>query len=315
MDESNVLFLDDQAATGQPQEPQAREARRAAAPEAIVLPGLTLDNRKLLTRGIRKRRGTPLMGYTGLNGWGKSFCMIRDTLPSLAEGRRVLSTVPLLDPQTGNPHPLYVRFEHWSQLEAFENGDILLDEVTGIMDSRDSGMPKKVRKKLPQMRRAGCPIRWTGIDWDNSDRRLRQITQAVTMCRGYVPNGDLDRADGQATAISMWRPNRLFLFTTYDATTLAQSEDGRQLTSEDDKKRRARVMTTGRFFKRELVWGPGSLAFDCYNTLGAVDSIDNSCERCGGRIAPDPLCKGHDDDGAPSSKRQRREVVFGQTNR
>ena len=72
------------------------------------------------------------------------------------------------------------------------------------------------------------------------------------------------------------------------------AEEGSQLTQRDDKKRKAKVM------KRELVWGPGSLTFDCYDTLDSVDSIDNTCahvdhetgEVCGLRVA-EKTCRGH----------------------
>lgn len=267
--------------------PALRDSGEAApAVSAVVLPGISGDVSKLLTRGIKKRRGTPLMGYTGLNGMGKTFAMVRDSLPDLAAGRGILSTVSLLDPHTGNPHPLYTPFRHWSQLEGWRNGPLLLDEVTGVMDSRESGMPKKVRKQLPQMRRVNSPIRWTGINWDNSDKRLRQITQAVTDCRGFLPKSRAVRADGFRDAVEMWLPNRLFLLTTYDASTLRSAEDGSQMTQRDEKKSRVKVM------KRELVWGPGSLAFECYNTLDSVDSIDSSCPVCKLRMT-EGTCKGH----------------------
>lgn len=274
---------------------EARESGVAAlAPDAVVLPGISFGSSKLLTSGIKKRRGTPLMGYTGLNGMGKTFAMIRDTLPDLAMGLRCLSTVALLDPHTGNPHPLYTPFRHWSQLDGWRNGPLLLDEVTGVMDSRESGMPKKVRKQLPQMRRVNSPVRWTGINWDNSDKRLRQITQAVTDCRGFLPKSRNVRTDGFVDAVEMWLPNRLFLLTTYDASTMQSAQEGSQLTQDDDKKKKAKVK------KRELVWGPGSLAFDCYDTLDSVDSIDNTCahvdhetgEVCGLRVA-EKTCRGH----------------------
>lgn len=67
----------------------------------------------LISKGIRKRRSVPICGYIGLNGHGKSMAMIRDTLPTLAAGGKVLSTVVLLDPHTGNPHPNFVRLESW----------------------------------------------------------------------------------------------------------------------------------------------------------------------------------------------------------
>lgn len=272
------------------------EAKLGEWPEPIVLPGIEPMMTDRLTRGIRKRRSVPIMGYVGLNGQGKSFAAVRDTLPSLALGRRVLSTVELLDPHSGNPHPLYVPFRSWSQLDDWAGGDILLDEITGVMDSRDgqSGMPKHIRRLLPQMRRRNAPIRWTGIDWDNTERRLRQLTQAVAMCRGYVPNHRVLRADGSRDVLAMWAPNRLFSIVSYDAQTMTQSSDTDRLTQETQKKRRVKVLN------REWVKGPGSVAFRAYNTLGEVFAVDASCdfvnpvtgEICGGRI-PEKVCRGH----------------------
>lgn len=265
----------------------------AGAPAAVV-GGLSPNDPTLWTRGIRRRRSAALMGYTGLNGMGKTFAMVRDSLPSLAMGRRILSTVAILDPHTGNNHPLYTPFTSWLQLDDFRDGDILLDEVTGAMDSRDSSMPKKVRKQLPQQRRVNNRVAWTGIDWDNSDRRLRQITKAVTKCAGHFPDHSLTRSTGTKDIVTMWAPNRLFVFTTFDASKMTQSDDGKQLTQDTQRKTRARVLG------REFVRGPGSIAFKCYNTLDSVHSIDSSCPHvdqhtgkvCGGRI-PDKVCKGH----------------------
>lgn len=99
-----------------------------AGPVAVLEPNvLAPDNPVLRTRGILRRRSAPIMGYVGLNGQGKTLCMVRDTLLSLALGRRVLSTVAILDPHTGNPHPLYEPFRSWQQLHEFRGGDVLLD--------------------------------------------------------------------------------------------------------------------------------------------------------------------------------------------
>jgi hypothetical protein len=256
---------------------------------AVVLPPRsTLDpsNPALRSRGILKRRSVPIMGYTGLNGQGKSMCMVRDTLLSLAIGRPILSTVTILDPDTGQPHPLFERFTSWEQLHDFRDGDVLLDEVTGVADARDSGMPKHVRKIIPQLRRRNVMLRWTGIDWDNTDRRLRQLTQAVARCKGHFPDFKAVRTTGQNDAVPMWAPNRYFLVTTFDAQTLQSTEDNRALTQEPDRKRRARILN------REWIKGPGSPAFAAYNTLDSVASVDNSCRHCGGRI-PERVCKGH----------------------
>lgn len=258
----------------------------------LVLPGLSISDKRLYTSGIRKRRSVPIMGYTGTSGHGKSATMVRDTLPTLALGRKVLSTVALLDPFTGNPHPLYIPLRSWTQLDDFFDGDILLDEVTSSMDSRESGtMPKRVRRLLPQMRRRRVKVRWSGIDWDNCEVRMRQMTQAVAMSRGHLANKRAQAAE--VDSLDMWAPNRLFMVTTYDAQRLQQSKDSAQLTQGESGKsqhvKRAKVLN------REMWWGPSSLAFDAYNTMDVVDAVDGSCPTCGGRI-PDKVCKCH---GAP----------------
>lgn len=268
-------------------EEQPGQAAAVAVADPATGEVLTIESRGVLTRGIRRRRSAPIMGYVGLNGSFKTASMVRDSVASLALGRRILSTVELLDPWTGNPHPLYTPFRSWSQLHDFRDGDLLLDEVTGIMDARDQGMPKHVRRLLPQMRRLNVMVRWTAIDWDNSDRRLRQLTQAVAKCRGFVAAGSNDRG-GVVDAVSMWAPKKLAFVTTYDAQTLAAGSDGVQLAQEPERKRRARVLN------RELWWGPGSIAFRCYDTLASVDAVSALCPVCDGRI-PEKLCKTPDD--------------------
>lgn len=243
----------------------------------------------LLTRGIMKRRSVAIMGYVGLNGSFKTATAVRDSLPSLLLGRRILSTVEILDPWSGNRirHPLFVPFRSWAQLHDFRDGDLFLDEVTGVMDARDQGMPKHVRKLLPQMRRRNVLIRWTGIDWDNSDRRLRQVTRAVAACRGMMPV----KATATADTLDMWAPKRLAFVTTYDAQTLTSTDDGAQLTQETGKKRRARVL------HRELWWGPGSTAFRAYDTLGEVSGVTSDCPICGGS-RPSKVCRSADEHDA-----------------
>lgn len=265
-------------------------AERGAGVHRVVVAGLDPTDKRLTSKKIRRRRGVPIMGYIGTSGHGKSASMVRDSLLSLAQGRRLLSTVEILDAHTGNPHPLYIPFTSFGQLAEFRNGDVLMDEITGIMDSHDSAMPKDVRRKLPQMRRSGVFVRWSGIDWDNSNRRLRQMTQAVTLCRGYFPN---------RTADEMWAPNRAFLLKTYDAQKMMRSEDAQILArtvplvnSKGPKVRKPAVLV------REWWRGKGSLAFDSYNTMGDVLAVDGSCGLldpvtglvCHGRI-PEKVCK------------------------
>jgi hypothetical protein len=280
----------DEAAPLQPSG-AAAEAEPGGASPVTVEQLLRPDNPKLYTKGINKRRSQPVRGYMGLNGHGKSFAMVRDALPDLAAGRRILSTVTILDPESGNPHPNFELFTSWQQLHDARNTQILLDEITGVMDARDSGMPKHVRRLMPQLRRAGSPVSWTGIDWDNTDRRMRQLTWIAIRCVGHFPDRKSIRTEtGSRDAVQMWAPNRLFVLTTFDAKTLRTSDDSNQFTEEKSKQRRAKVMN------REFVRGPGSIAFGCYNTLDAVAAVDNGCPICGGRI-PERVCKGHT--GAP----------------
>jgi hypothetical protein len=283
MTDQNVIDLDAGAVPAEPEAPAS----------AIVLPGISYTDKRLWTKGIRKRRSAAIIGYVGLNGRGKTAAMIRDTLPSLAIGRRVLSTVVLLDPHTGNPHPLYEPFTSWQQLHDLHDTDVLLDEITGIMDSRESGMPKHVRRLLPQQRRQNNLVRWTGINWDNSDRRMRQLTQVAAVCNAYlpVPEGKLVREGQVKDAIPLWRPNRVFSVIAYDASTMSQSDESAMLTQDEGKKKKARVLN------REWWWGPGSLTFDSYRTLDSVTAIDNGCPICGGRIPDAPICKGHPETG------------------
>lgn len=269
----------------------------APATLPVVLPPvpLSLDTPGILTKGIQKRRSAAIIGYVGLNGQGKSLAMIRDTLPSLAMGRPILSTVTILDPVTGGPHPLFIPFERWAQLEDFRDGDVLMDEVTGILDSHTQAMPDFVRRLLPQMRRRNVLIRWTGMSWDNTNLRLRQPTRAVVKCRGLFPNRRLERHNSaQQDALSMWAPNRAFVLNTFDAEALQKSSDTEQLTQDSRKERRASLLN------RELFWGPGSAAFGYYNTLADVYQVAHTCDHvhpdgsvCGLKVPAKPVCKGH----------------------
>ena len=254
---------------------------QGSAPSVVVGDPGPLDAR-LVTKAITRRRSVPIMGYIGTSGHGKSASLVRDSLFSLAMGRRVLSTVEILDEHSGNAHPLYTPFSAFRQLDDFYNGDILMDEITGIMDSHDSAMPKAVRKILPQMRRRGVLVRWSGIDWDNSNRRLRQMTQAVTLCRGYLPKRE---------AGVMWSPNRFFRLKTYDAQKMMRSEDAQVLAktavllgSKGPTVRKPACLV------REWWRGSTSLAFNSYRTMGEVLSVDGGCPVCAGRI-PETVCK------------------------
>lgn len=285
----DLLDADDQSA------PAEAEPGEADAPPAAIV----LEPNLRVTRGMMRRWSVPIAGYTGGSGHGKSLTMVRDVLPALFSGAKVLGTVTLLDPHTGNRHPNFEQLEHWDQVARFQTGALLLDEVHGVMDSRDTAMPKHIRRKLPQMRRNGVRVRWSGIDFDNLDRRLRQLTQAVVRCRGHFP---IPQGPG---AVEMWAPNRAFVLTTFDAQSIAKSEDSAMFTEESAKKRKARVLHREIFFGSNLITGKKHIALSAYDTMAPVSWVDNSCPVCKLKV-PERYCKGHDDLGAPPTRGRTR---------
>ena len=258
------------------------------------------------TRARSLRRGYPIHAYVGPNGSGKSAAAVFDTLPSLDAGRPVLSTVRLLDWR--NPrlcddvlcespdhdthqaaHPAYVPLTEWHQLLEAEGCDVVMDEVTGVASSRESsGMPAAVANLLVQLRRRDVVMRWTAPAWPRADKIIRETSQAVTYCTGYLPveDGDGDR---------LWRRRRLFKWSTYDASEFEEFSIGKR--------------EQMRSWASQLYWGPGSPIFDAYDTMDAVATIGHvldtgRCATCGGtRRAPQCSCEDH------AARRRRRPSV------
>jgi hypothetical protein len=249
------------------------------------------------TKGRKMRRGWPIAGFVGANGSGKTAAMIWDTLPTLEAGKPVLSTVRLTDylnprpceddgcgsPEHGKPrhlavHPLYVPFTNWNQLMTWEFGDVLMDEVTGIASSREShSMPGPVSNMLNQLRHGDVVVRWSAPDWSRADIVIRQVTQSVTSCKGFLPV-QVPQVEGEPER--SWRHRRLFAWKTYDAKEFERFTVG--------TRERLKAENT------ELFWGPGSPIFSAYDTFGAVLSIgtvsdSGRCMTCGGRRSA-PVC-------------------------
>lgn len=210
----------------------------------------------------------PIHAYIGENGGGKSLAMVHDTLPSLEQGRRVLSTVKLIDPATGLPHASYERLTDWGQILDAEHCDVLFDEVVGIASARESqGLPVQVANLLVQLRRRDVVLRWSAPAWARADKIIRETTQAVTLCKGQLGKRD-------PGSPRMWASKRLFKWRTFDAFAFDQ-------------------MTTGQIDKQPSssvawFWGPRSRAFASYDTLDAVERVGDvldsgRCVHCGGR--------------------------------
>lgn len=231
---------------------------------------------------VQKRRSVPIHAYVGPNGAGKSLCMVRDTIPSMRAGRQVLSTVKLLE-LDGSTYPGFELFTDWRQLLEAEHCDILMDEVTGIASAREtSTLPSEVVNVLVQLRRRDILLRWTSPSWARADRIIREVTQAVTICHGFLP----DRALGQhlqKSQTGLWMPNRVFTFRTYNAQDY--SDFNQQSVAGDGISHDLRPVL------REHWASPGREALRRYDTYDAVSQVGQQirkgiCPHCGGIRRP-----------------------------
>lgn len=214
-------------------------------------------------KGDTLRRSRPIAAYIGANGSGKSLAMIHDTRDSLIHGRMVLSTVRLIDPVTGMDFPNYRPLRTWQQLLDAEHCDVLFDEIVGIANARTGmSLDARVQLMLNQLRRRDICLRWTAPSWSRADVIIREVTQIVTVCRGYLPKSDL---------ISNWPRNRLFRWTTYDAQDFATWSDNKEKSISG--------------LKNAWLWRPGTWDEAAYDTDAAVDVVDSGegvCPICGG---------------------------------
>lgn len=231
---------------------------------------------------VARRRAVPIMAYVGHNGSGKTACMIRDTLPSLERGRLVYSTVTLLGPD-GEPHPLWRPFS-WEALLHEEHADFLLDEVIGVASSRESSsMSPEVQNRLNQLRKADIVLRWSAPAWARADKIIREVTQAVTECRGYMSDSSAVKDTGGVDTAHLWAPRRLFRLRTYDMVTFDEWTAGKRDSVTTDVS--------------EWWWGAGSAAFESYRTLDAVQRVPphdpSLCPVCGKKSRVE-YCKGHE---------------------
>lgn len=220
-----------------------------------------------------QRRASPLMGYIGPNGGGKTATLVRDTLSELRAGRKVLSNLPIFDPVTKEPFPSFTLLEDYDQLAAAEDSTIVLDEIVATASSRQNNLPYQVEYLTQTMRHSGNTLRWTAPAWARADKLLREVTQAVTECRGYYSDHSAVRGNGQRHAVALWAPKRLFHLRTFDTVDFDEWTSGRR------DKLKSEV--------REWWWGPDSDVFASYDTLAQVVRVAESnesgrCLRCGG---------------------------------
>ncbi|OZB81189.1 hypothetical protein, partial [Microbacterium sp. 13-71-7] len=199
--------------------------------------------------------------------------------------RRIISTVAIYDPRTGQPCEHYERLTEWAQVLEAEHADLLFDEVTGIAGAREAmGMPVAVQTILQQLRRRDVQLSWSAPSWKRADAVIRECTQLVIDCRGWLP----DRTSLKTDTPPAWLPRRLFKARAFSAVdfdewTAAKASQGKGQVHA----LRAAVV--------QWWWGPRSMVFAAYDTLGAVTRVGEvldggRCAHCGGRRSI-PVCR------------------------
>lgn len=249
------------------------------------------------THHVRNRRGYPIHAYVGGNGAGKSLAMVLDSLPSLAAGRTILGTVRVLDPATGEPHPLWEPLDDPAKLVEAFRCDVLLDEVSGVASSRaSSDLPNIIETNLQQMRRGDVTIRWSAPSWKRADTVIRECTQGVTVCvassRGQqVVSFD----DGTERA---WKSKSRMKWSTYDAKDFDEWSQS--------KTEKLRPTVVQRFNRLKPTGLYVSASYDTFAPVlrWNLASSSGTCVHCGGYRKRRPCsCSNHDGPQYAGSRR------------
>lgn len=257
-------------------------------------------------RAAALRRGAGVHAYIGPNGAGKSLAAAYDTIPTLsgirwycdnpdhyhtAEGitsgyRRVLSTMRFRD-HSGSDHPLWDPLDSWQKILRAEHCDLILDEVGGaVASSTSDDIPMPVKASLQELRRRDVLCRHTAPGWMRAAKPLREVTQHVTLCLGFVPEAhnfdvpfpgphdDCDEPDEHDHKSGrLWPARRLFYWRTYDANLFDEWTTA--------KREKLRPLV------RQWFWRPGSDAQSIYDSHAYVEKLGQvtdhgTCMDCGG---------------------------------
>lgn len=214
--------------------------------------------------------------FIGENGSGKTNTMMRLALRALRRGRTVISTVPIYsDKEAGELHPLYVPFTTWNVLLTARNAVIVMDEMTGVANARESSsLPNEIQLILNQLRKRKLLVLWSSPSWEDAQAQIRRVTRAVTVCEGsWSDKRAYKLAAGSASSEfdEAWIPNRLFHARTFRKSTTAEFRVDKDVSPVVD----------------EWYWGPGSLSFASYDTNGETLQLEEAneaglCIKCKG---------------------------------
>lgn len=170
-------------------------------------------------------------------------------------------------------HPYFVPFTNLAQLLTWRDGDVLMDEVTGVASSREStNLPPEISNLLVQLRRRNISVRITTPALSRTDKILREVLQVVTVCTSTIP-GRMTIPPG--SAIPVWGQKRLMIARTYDALLLDDFENG--------------VLNSAAVSPlfTQWLWRPAGLVNSAYDTFAdvlspSIVSDAGACLSCGG---------------------------------
>lgn len=243
------------------------------------------------------RRGYAIRAYVGANGGGKTACAVFDLMPSLAAGRKVLSTARLLDfenprpcddadcdwpghPAHGAAHPCWEPLREWPQFLDATNCDVLLDEVAGVASSRSSGsLPFQVARELQKLRKRDVTLSYTGPSFQRCEVIIRECTTLLTLCAGRRPYR-VESADASSRA---WVRNRWVKWDSFDAQEFERFSAADGVLSDRRQGKRKFSRKFGQIYRID-----GSIIGLAYDSHDAVLSLgwaneSGMCLECGGR--------------------------------
>lgn len=204
----------------------------------------------------------PIVGFTGVNGAGKSLLMHSENVADLARGRRVVSTTPIRSPW-GNSEPLL----SLRQLLELENCIVSIDEVAAVFPSSGGELPFEVNLFLQGMRHQGSEgviLRWAAPAWSRAAKQLREVTQ---VCVSVSPLLRYRVAD------DFWPKARFVMAGALDCTSVKLDDDPTKVLAR-------------RIYRTKAL--PGFGMYDhkaVISRIGWPKSID-VCADCGGRTKP-----------------------------
>jgi Zonular occludens toxin (Zot) len=229
-----------------------------------------------------------IVAAVGANGHGKTLWVAeRVVLPAWQQGLPVYSNLRLYPEAVGYSADLGRDLEGWRQLDELRDCVLVLDEITSVFPSRQSNsLPPQLARRLNQLRKRNVTVAWTAPAWQRADLILREVTQAVTICRGFAPDR-YEREPERATRPrpnsrrvqphpSAWLPRRLFSFTTYDAKDLEEAAPAEGTATKAMKP-----------LNREWYWRPwhdGQFVYSTLEDVALLDHLDDVgvCISCGG---------------------------------